>query len=147
DKFFVVASVQRGRAEAQWRQLKGIRPFIDRLGKLESSEGISTQLRDSLPPESKLENAIVRLVVDYPREWEAMIDDAAIREVAAGAFEFHLVKRPQMDVRVRLPEGQMAGSLTPLELLETYWEANHITPENIESLKLLAAEIIQEEAV
>lgn len=147
DKFFVVASVQRGRAEAQWRQLKGIRPFIDRLVKLESSEGISTQLRDSLPPESQLENAIIRLVVDYPREWEAMIDEAAIREVAAGAFEFHLVKRPQMDVRVRLPEGQMAGSLTPLELLETYWEANHLTPEDIESLKPLAAEIIQEETV
>jgi len=112
---------------------------------LQSEEGITTQLRQALLPEKQLEGAIVRLVVDYPREWEPMIDEAALREMAAGAFEFHLVKRPQMDVRIRLPEGQLAGSMTPLELLESFWQASHLEPEEAEALKSLAAEIIQGE--
>jgi exonuclease SbcD len=143
DKFFVIARVDRGNAEVEWRQLAGIRPFVDRAVKLESSKVITDQLRHALPPENQLENAIVRLVVDYPREWESMIDEAAIREYTAGAFEFHLVKRPQMETRVRLPEGQLAGSLTPLELLSMYWDANHVDPEDAEGLGSLAAEIIQ----
>ena len=144
EKFFVIVKVTRGQAEVDWRPLENIRPFIDRAVKIESPEGITEQLRQALSPEDQLENAIVRLVLDYPREWEAMIDEAAIREIAASAFEFHFVKRPQMDVRVRLPEGQLAGSMTPLELLETYWEANHVDTGDADQLQLLAASIIQE---
>lgn len=145
EKFFVIVKVARGQAQVEWRPLKGIRPFVDRAIVLESPEGIVDQLREALLPEKQLENAIVRLVVDYPREWEAMIDEAAVREMAAAAFEFHLVKRPQMNVRVRLPEGQLAGSMTPLELLESYWKANHLDPDEVSTLKSLAAEIIQGE--
>jgi len=145
DKFFVIVEIERGYASVEWRQLLGIRPFVDRHLRLESPEAISDQLRDALPPESQLENAIVRLVVDYPREWESMIDEAAIREYASGAFEFHLVKRPQIDARVRLPEGQLAGSVTPLELLDTYWKANNIDREEAEVLQSLAAEILRGE--
>jgi DNA repair protein SbcD/Mre11 len=143
DKFFIVANVGCGQTKVEWRELKHIRPFVDRAIKLTSAEGITDQLRGALPPEKKIENAIVRLVVDYPREWEAQIDEAALREYTAGAFEFHLVKRPQMDARVRLPEGQLAGSMTSLELLEKYWEVNHVDPEVADELQGLAAEILQ----
>ena len=74
-----------------------------------------------------------------------MIDEAAIREYTSGAFEFHLVKRPQMDARVRLPEGQLAGSVSPLELLDTYWKANNVDREEAEVLQTLAAEILRGE--
>jgi exonuclease SbcD len=144
-KFFVIAEIARGQATVDWRPLKGIRPFVDRSVVLKSEEGIADQLRQALLPEKQLENAIVRLVVDYPREWEAMIDEAAVREMAATAFEFHLVKRPQMNVRIRLPEGQLAGSMSSLELLESYWQASHLEPEETNQLKSLAAEIIQGE--
>jgi exonuclease SbcD len=143
EKYFVIAKIARGQAEVDWRQLKNIRPFVDRSVTLRSEEGIVDQLRQALMPERQLANAIVRLVVDYPREWEAMIDEAAVREMAAGAFEFHFVKRPQMNVRVRLPEGQLAGKMTPLELLESYWQANHLEPDEMNQLKSLAAEIVQ----
>jgi len=147
DKFFVIARVERGHTEVEWRPLKGIRPFVDRMVRLESSQGITDQIRGALPSEDQLENAIVRLVVDYPREWEAMIDEAAIREYAGGAFEFYFVKRPQMESRVRLPEGHLAGSMTPLELLEIYWDANHVDPEEASQLQKLASEIIQDQVV
>jgi exonuclease SbcD len=146
DKFFVIAKVKRGRAEVDWRQLKGIRPFVDRYVKLESPEGITDQLRGALPPAGQLRDAIVRLVVEYPREWESSLDEATIREYAAETFEFHLVKRPEMESRVRLPEGQIVGSLSALELLDLYWKSNHTETDEIETLQTLAADIIRGEA-
>ena len=146
EKFFVTAKVTRGQTEVAWRQLKGIRPFVDRYVELQSPEGVTDQLRGALPSEEQLREAIVRLVVEYPREWESSLDEAAIREYAAEAFEFHLVKRPQIESRVRLPEGQIVGSMSALELLDLYWKANHTKPDEIEALQTLAAKIIQGEA-
>ncbi|MBN1667100.1 MAG: hypothetical protein JW862_08420, partial [Anaerolineales bacterium] len=145
DKFYVIAQVGRGQSQVEWRPLRGIRPFIDRRVVLDQAEGISEQLRVALPPQAQLEDAIVRLVVDYPREWEAMLDEGALREYVAGAFEFHLVKRPQMENRVRLPEDQNIGSLSPLELLELYWRANHVSEQDLEVLQSLAAQVLQPE--
>jgi exonuclease SbcD len=144
DKYFVIARVERGKTEVEWRQLVGIRPFFDRFLRLDSQEDISDQLRSALPDPEKMQDAIVRLVLEYPRDWESMIDDAALREYAAGAFEFHLVKRPQMETRIRLPEDQALGSLTPLELLEKFWDASHMSPDESEALLKLAGELIQD---
>jgi exonuclease SbcD len=95
-----------------------------------------------LQPLEKLGDAIVRLTLEYPRDWEALIDDAFLHECAAQAFEFHLVKRPQLETRIRLPEDQSIGSLTPLELLEKYWSAIHTDSGESEELAKLAAELI-----
>jgi exonuclease SbcD len=144
DRFFVVAHVERGHTEVEWRKLTGIRPFIDRRLVLESDADITGQMQGILPPVEQLEGAIVRLVLEYPREWEAQIDEAALREHTASTFEFHLVKRPQMESRVRIPDGQNVGSLTPLELLDLYWRASHTDPADGEALNKLAAGVIEE---
>jgi exonuclease SbcD len=144
DKFFVIAKVTQGKTEVEWRQLADIRPFVDRSLRLENKEDIQGQLQAALPKPEELEGAIVRLTIDYPRDWEALIDDAALREYASSAFEFHLVKRPQIEARVRLPEDQSVGSLSPLELLELYWRASHTEDEEIETLSRLAKDVIEE---
>jgi exonuclease SbcD len=144
DKFFVIARVERGNTELEWRQLTGIRPFVDRSLVLDSKEDIDRRLRDALPPPEQLEGAIVRLTIEYPRDWEPLIDDAALREYAQGAFEFHLVKRPQIEARVRLPEDQTVGSMSALELLDLYWRASHTKDEDLEALNRLAGEVIRE---
>ena len=145
DKFFFVARVGRGKTEVEWRRLVGIRPFVERYLSLESQDGIAQKLRDALPPPEQVEGAIVRLVLEYPREWESIIDETALREHAAAAFEFQLIKRPQMEARIRLPEGQGVGSLTPIELLEKYWQSNHVETDEIEALKQLAERLVQED--
>lgn len=144
DKFFVIARVERGKTEVEWRQLTGIRPFVDRSLVLDSKEDIDRRLREALPPPARLEGAIVRLTIEYPRDWEALIDDAALREYTQAAFEFHLVKRPQIEARVRLPEDQTVGSITALELLDLYWRASHTKDEDLEALNRLAGEVIKE---
>ena len=142
DKFFVLAHIQRGRTEVEWRQLTDIRPFVDRSIQLDTQEDINARILDVLPPPEELSGAIVRLTIEYPLEWEAIIDEAALREHTAAAFEFHLVKRPQRETRIRLPDDQLAGSLTPLELLDIYWRARHTDSDERQALTQLAMDII-----
>ncbi len=142
DKFFVIAEVDRGETIVEWRQLSDIRPFVDRNLVLESKEDITLQLREALPPPEQLEGAIVRLTIEYPRDWETMIDDAWLRDYTQDAFEFHLVKRPQIEARVRLPEDQTVGSMSSIELLDLYWRASHTDQDDLEKLNRLAGDVI-----
>jgi exonuclease SbcD len=144
DKFFVIAHVKRGKTRVEWRKLEGIRPFIDRRLRLKSKADLAAQLKKALPPAEELADAIVRLTIEYPRDMEPLIDDGFLREQARDAFEFHLVKRPEVEARIRLPEDQSVGSLSPLELLELYWRASHSTPADQEELTRLAKEVIEE---
>jgi len=148
-KYFVTASVAKGKTQVTWHELKHIRPFIDISVTLETEEAINSKLQSALPPQEKLEGAIVRMVMTYRREWESLIDEAALRALAAPAFEFHLVKRPQMEARVRLPEGRAASSLGVTELLDIYWDASSrdMDKEKKEALNKLAKEIIDETTV
>ena len=144
DKFFVIANIEKGHTSVEWRKLENIRPYIDRFIRLESDESVTDQLRNALPPREELKGAIVRLIVEYPAEWETLIDDASLREYAADSFEFHLVKRPQSEIRVRLPENTSIGSLGPLELLDVYWKASHAELEDVQDLQSLAEEVIRD---
>ena len=150
DKFFVIADVAKGKTQVEWRKLTGVRPFIDRRAVLKSSENVTEKLIAALPKSEKLQDAIVRLTVEYPREWDTLIDDAALRKYAENAFEFHLVKRPQFESRIRIAEGQVVSSLSPLDLLDQYWKAAKVDKaEDVDALQKLAQEILsgEEESV
>ena len=145
DRFFVVADVEKGRdTEVEWIQLTGVRRFIDRRAVLKSSENVTETLKAALPSPKEMPEAIIRLVVEYPREWDALIDEAALRKYTAEAFEFHFVKRPQIESRVRIDEGQVVSSLSPLDLLGQYFDASKVS--NADELKALAQEIITEDS-
>jgi len=142
-KYFVIAEVEKGKTRYEWRELKGIRKFIDRQLKLESNEQVTDQLRRALPSMQEMEGAIVRLSLEYPRDWESLIDEAALREITSEAFEFHLVKRPKMETRIRIPEDKNVGSLSVVELLDIYWKSAHTEVVDTDTLMALAKEIIQ----
>lgn len=103
EKFFVLADVEKGKTEVEWQKLSGVRPFHDCRLKLENQEQTTEQIISALPDTAVMADAVVRLVLEYPRAWGPLIDDQAVQEHASEAFEFRLVKRPQMDERVRLP--------------------------------------------
>lgn len=142
DKFFVIAEITRGYSTVEWRKLTG-RQFVDKWIVLESNENVTDVLKAALPDPRNMANAIVRLTVEYPREMDVLIDESALREYTVGAFEFHLAKKPKVEARVRLPEGQTVGSLSPLELLDQYWRATKTG--DSEYLQQLAQEIISDE--
>lgn len=145
ERFFVIANVEKGRdTEVEWIQLTGVRKFIDRRTSLKSSEEAAKQLKEALPSPKEMSEAIVRLTVEYPREWDSLIDESSLRKYAADAFEFHFVKRPQIESRVRIDEGQVVSSLSPMDLLEQYFNASKTA--NADELKTLAQEIISEDS-
>ncbi len=140
DRYFIVADVARGQTKVEWRKLKEARRFIDRRIVLTSSENVTENLKDALPKPKEIEGAIIRLTVEYPREYDLLIDEFALRKYTENAFEFHLVKHPQMEARIRLPADQTVSSLSPLDLLDQYWRAAKI--EDVDALQKLAQEII-----
>jgi len=144
EKFFIIAEVERGNTRVEWRKLKDIRPFIDRYVSLSSPEDVTSVLKAALPPLKALDGAIIRLTVDYLREWDTLIDEPSLRRYTEAAFEFHLIKRPQIEARIRLPGKQGVNSLSPLELLDQYWQTSHVQPEDTETLQKMAKEIIEE---
>ena len=141
DKFYVIAEVTRGNAKVTWKKIEGTRRFIERRAVIGSSENVTEFLISQLPKE--ISDAIVKLVVEYPREWDALIDESALRKFASDAFEFHLVKRPKVEARVRIPEGQVVSSMSPLELLDQYFASAKV--EGADELQKLAQEILADE--
>jgi exonuclease SbcD len=144
--------VERGHTEVEWRKLNG-RRFIDRFARLNPdtvpvTDGLPTledcmqALRAALPQPGEIAASMLRLTVEYPRGWEAFIDEAALRSYCQEAFEFHLVRRPQVESRLRLPGDQTISSLNPLELLDLYWKSANTSPETTTELSRLAQEII-----
>jgi exonuclease SbcD len=145
DKFFVIADVSRGETQVSWRKIEHIRPFIDRQLTLESPDNVTETILAALPPADQLEGAIVRLTIDYPREWDTLIDEPELRRYAGSAFEFHLIKRPQVKARSRLSADRAVSSLGPLELLGEFWDAGHSEEKETSILLNMAKEIIEEE--
>lgn len=144
DKFFVTLDLIKGASKVNWRQLKDIRPFIDRFVRLNSEEQVNNKLLAALPKPKEMQDAMVRLTIEYPRQLEPLIDEAALRETAASAFEFHLVKRPQADARVRIPNDKNIGDLSPADLLNIFWDSANMQGSERKQLEQLAGEIIQE---
>lgn len=152
DKFFVVAEVEKGKSDISWRLLEG-RPFIDipvDLREFNSSENhtlptpieIKNYLEKSLIDSSEVENAVVRLTLVYPKDWDNLIDDHWFQERFATALEFHLVRKPIFSTRLRLGDDESISNLPHEKLLELYWESQKVSPEEIESLQVVAKEII-----
>jgi len=147
-KHYVIATVDRGKTEVDWRSLDG-RRFIDRLVSVNSDgqpmpepDALLQKMLAALPDQEQLKDAIVRLVIEYPRGWEALINESALRRYAEGAFDFHLVRRPQAEIRIRLSGHETIGSATPLELLDRYWKTLHMNDEEVEVINHLAREVV-----
>jgi exonuclease SbcD len=142
DKFFIVAEIKCGEAKVEWRKIEGTRQFIERWAVLKSTENVTEFLKSHLPDPAGMVGAIIKLTIEYPREWDVLIDESALRKYAEPAFEFHLVKKPKVEARVRIPEGQVVSSMSPLELLDQYFDSARVS--NKDDLQKLAQSIISE---
>lgn len=142
DKFFVIATIEPGKpTQVSWRKLP-VRPVIERRVTLNNEVSPTQRLIEALGPQEALEGAVVRLVVTYPQELEAHIDDAALYAHTKHALEFHLIKRPQVEARARLGNEPLER-LTPLELVDKYLLARGVEGEERKALLGLAREILE----
>lgn len=144
DKFFVIAHLEKGqKTHIEWRKLQG-RRFIDCRADITSDQQVSQSIIAALPDQQEMTDSIVRLVVEYPRHLESMIDEQAIRQHTQVAFEFHFIRRPRVENRFRLPEDQAISQMEPPQLLNLYLQATKTSPEDTTALSKLALEIFSE---
>lgn len=147
DKFYVIANVEQGqKTTVEWRKLEG-RRFIDRHVTITSAVQFMEQIQAVLPPENSLAETIFRLVIDYPFEWENVLDEGALRRYCETCLEFHLIRRPHRDTRIRLPEDRAISSLTSIDLLKIYWDSLGTSATEAENLQKLAAQVISNSTV
>jgi exonuclease SbcD len=143
EKTFVIVEIEKGvPAKLRWIKLKG-RPFISRSVTVDDPEKVQVQIMKAIPAPDVIRDAMFRLILNYPKDWEAMIDEAAIRRAAEAAFEFHLIRRPLSPARLRLPGDVEIANLSPGELLTLYWKTVEPETNEIDMLNELAGEIIQ----
>jgi len=140
EKSFVIAEVEKGCTAYRRVKLEG-RRFIDRRVRVSTREQMITDVQNALPDPNEIEDAILRLTVEYPRDLEVFLDEPLLRQACAKAFEFHLVRRPQEEARLRLPEDKTIASLTPDEMLDLYWKSIKTRPDDHQMLKNLATSI------
>lgn len=143
EKFFVIASVEPGReTQVDWRRLMG-RRFIDVFLRINAPDFFMQETLAALPPQADMQDAMLRLVLEYPRQWEPLLDEPTLRAAAEPAFEFHLIRRPQIETRLRLPGDQAIASLSSMDLLSKYWEVVKTQPEEALELQQLAGELLK----
>lgn len=141
DKFFVIAEVDKGNTRVEWRKLNG-RRFIDKFISLKTVEDFSVKLMQKFPSKELLRDAVVRLVVEYPRELEPLLDESDLRHRAEEALEFHLLRKPILEARLRLPQDHRFNELSPLELVYFYFDDFLKSAQDADELKKLAAEVM-----
>lgn len=141
EKFFVIAQVERGNTRLEWRKLSG-RKFFDIQVELHSQEKIQEQVESRLPSPSEMTDAIVRLKLLYPRDWEALIDEPSIRRHAGNAFEFHFLRQPRLRLGTNKDLATTLLGKTAIDQLDFYWKNLEMNNEEIKDLKPLAEEIM-----
>lgn len=140
-KKYVIACVEKGRTQVEWHKLAG-RKFIDVTLHLKSQDAIQEQIEKHLPPQSGLKDAVVRLTLQYPHEWESFIDEPAIRRYAREAFEFHFLRQPQLKTGNEVRHADTLLGKSPIDQLDFFWRNLNMQGADIQSLKPLAEELM-----
>jgi len=142
EKGYVLVRLEKGSTSYERRVLNGRRFYSQEIS-FENAEQAADRLENALSLAGDLDGVLARLILDYPRELESLIDEPALRQKAAAALEFHLIRRPRSEARLRLPADQRLTELPPQRLLELYWQAVHAEQPLSDELAALASDIFQ----
>ncbi len=143
-KGFVLADVARGQTNFTFEVLK-TRPFFNYKADTPEADSFMDDIMAALPEPDVVEGAVCRLQLSYPRDWENMLDDSRIQERFSGAFSFKIQRHHLTGNRARLGDTVAVESLTPMELLDTYWHTQEMEPAEIEAMRELATAVLSEE--
>jgi exonuclease SbcD len=146
DKRFVLAEVGKGETHWEFRMLK-TRRFIDPDPITPSTEHFMEDILSQLPAAEDVADAICRVRLSFPRDDEPLLDERVILEHFKAAFDVKIQKHYLTNKRSRLGDAAGVETMTPLQLLETYWLSEELDGEEIEVLLGLAKEVLANEEV
>jgi exonuclease SbcD len=142
-KGFVVAEVSRGHTDWDFVGLK-TRRFLDMKVDTADAETFMADIMAQLPPPEKVAGAVCRVQLTYPRDWEPLLDENAIQSHFAEALSLQIQKHRQLEKRSRLGDTLAVESMTPQELLTTYWQTVGLDEEEMAAMQALAGEIFED---
>jgi DNA repair protein SbcD/Mre11 len=140
-KGFVLANVTKGNTAWEFIKLK-TRRFLDIPVDTDSPDTFMADIMRQLPEVEKIREAICRVRLTYPVDWEPLLDEKQIADYFNEAFSLHIQKQRLSERRSRLGDTLDVESLTPIDLLEKFWQTEGMEVETIEALKALAAEVL-----
>ena len=143
-KGFILADVSKGHTDWEFKKLK-TRPFIDRPVDTASPDTFMADIVKQLPEKEKIPGAICRLRLTYPTDWEPLLDEKQIADYFKEAFSLQIHKHRLSERRSRLGDTLDVEALTPIELLEKFWQTEGMEEDAIEALKTLATEVLSAE--
>lgn len=146
EKGFVLVDVKRGETKWQFNKLN-TRRFIDIAIETPSADSFMDDIMASLPEPDKVAGAICRVNLSYPRDWEALVDEARIAERFARSHSLQILKARHSDNRVRLGSAMAIEALNRQELLVKYWKSVGLDSQEIKRLQELADEILFEKSI
>jgi exonuclease SbcD len=140
-KGYVLAEVSKGATDWSFKSLK-TRRYIDLNVDTPEVDTFMSDIMRVLPAKEKLSGAICRLKLSYPADWEPLLDEKMINDHFAEAFSLQIQKHRQSERRARLGDTVPVESMTPLELLDTYWRSKAFDGTEIEAMRQLAQEVL-----
>jgi exonuclease SbcD len=140
-KGFIIAEISKGKGEWQFIPLK-TRRFLDVQVDTPAANTFMQDVLEQLPKRELLNEAVCRLQLNYPADWEPMLDEKQLIDYFDQAFSLQIVKRRQSEKRARLGDTVAVESLSPMELLDIYWRSTELEGEEIEAMAALAKEIL-----
>lgn len=144
-KGFVLAEVSRGQTSWEFIKLK-TRRFLDFQPETRTADTFMSDIMAQLPDPSGVADAICRVQLRYPRDWEPLLNERAIADHFSRALSIQIQKQYTIEKRTRLGDTVAIESLTPEQLLETYWQTINLDGEEAAAMQTLAKEIFAAEA-
>jgi exonuclease SbcD len=144
DKGYVIAEIEPGKTSWRFEKLQ-TRRFLSFEIRPQSEETFMEDVLAQLPEAEAVADAICRVQLTYPREWEAMLEESRIAQRFAQALSLQLNKIREIGSRARLGDQVEASRLHPLDLLNLYWQSRDRDEEEIETLKTVAQDVLFEE--
>ena len=141
-KGFILAEVENHHTEYTFRELH-TRRMYNLSFEAKDAGTLQEDLLDLLPSEEKAKDAMIRLVVTYPHEFESMINERELRKRVEGALDFQFKRKPVYQARMRI-QSKNISSLTPQDLLTAYCQISKTSDAETKALCSLAEEIFTE---
>ncbi|MBQ6502592.1 MAG: exonuclease SbcCD subunit D [Flexilinea sp.] len=141
-KGFIIAEVENHHTEYSFRELH-TRRMYNLQYEAKDAETIQENLLAMLPSPEDAQDAMIRLTITYPHEFESKIIERELRKQVEGALDFQLKRKPLYENRMRI-QSKNISSLTPKDLLTTYCQVTKTSETETEALCSLAEEIFRE---
>ena len=143
-KGFVVAEIERGNARYEFHAVDA-RPFVTVRVKADGDDP-TAQVLEAVAA-CDVTGAVVRVIIQMTAEKEPLLRDNEIRSALASAFHIAaIVKDVKRPARLRLGQEALVAELTPLEILERYFEVKGTPPDRTQLLLDRATGLLTEMA-